>query len=317
VHPLTDESLRFAVLVGLASIPFTLALVESPGRGGDHDRRPRVGEPLLLAGVVVGYRYSERATESRRAGFWTGLVGSIATVIVFTANTITTLESMSSRMTVLAVALTSVFVAVGVGFTVVITTVAAMITDWVTTRVARAGSEPDPQEADRRTAGSLRLAIPAYSLLTPIVLLCVFWLLPDGGVGLLVSVLGLFVLAPLSVVAFVALFIEATAPQPEGTDRFPGLRVCVGVPVAGYALVYLATEFHALESAPRVGIYGFIVGLWIVSLVSPATDTGTANGIGRRRDALDRSPPSAVVGVSEPATVRVTFDDAAPTRDRC
>jgi len=266
---LTDESLRFAVLVGLASIPFTLALSWNPlAEEGITIGGPVSGEPLLLAGVVVGYRYSERATESRRAGFWTGLVGSIATVIVFTANTITTLESMSSRMTVLAVALTSVFVAVGVGFTVVITTVAAMITDWVTTRVARAGSEPDPQEADRRTAGSLRLAIPAYSLLTPIVLLCVFWLLPDGGVGLLVSVLGLFVLAPLSVVAFVALFIEATAPQPEGTDRFPGLRVCVGVPVAGYALVYLATEFHALESAPRVGIYGFIVGLWIVSLVS-------------------------------------------------
>lgn len=265
---LTDESLRFAVLVGLASIPFTLALSwnslagDGPAIGGSVS-----GTPLLLAGLVVGYRYSDRATESRCAGFWTGLVGSAATTVVFTANTITTLESASPRMTVLVAVLTPVFVAVGIGFTVMVTMASAMIADWVTTRVTRVRSESDPREADRRTAASLRSAIRAYALLTPIVLFGVFWLLPDGGVGILVSVLGLFVLLALSVVTFVALFIEATAPRPAGTGRFPNLWVCAGVPIAGYALVYLAAAFYALESPHSAGIYGFVVGLWIVSLV--------------------------------------------------
>lgn len=85
---LTDESLRFAILLGLVSIPFTLLLSSGSASmsSGDIDISSSVaGEPLLLAGLLVGYRYSNRPTESRRAGLWTGLVGSIAAVLVFVA----------------------------------------------------------------------------------------------------------------------------------------------------------------------------------------------------------------------------------------
>lgn len=74
----TDESFRPAVLVGLASIPFTVALSwelvvdEVYIAGGTVS-----GVPLLLAGLVVGYRYGThepgRDVGVRRAGFVAGI----------------------------------------------------------------------------------------------------------------------------------------------------------------------------------------------------------------------------------------------------
>ena len=61
----TDESLRFAILVGLATVPITVAL----SWGSVTDETLVAGGtvsagPVLLAGLLVGYYYSDRETES-------------------------------------------------------------------------------------------------------------------------------------------------------------------------------------------------------------------------------------------------------------
>lgn len=93
----TDDALRVAILVGLATIPVTLALSWNPVTDNVVAGGSVSGAPLLLAGLLVGYYYSDRETESRRAGIWTGLAASIATVLVFVANAIVTIGSEPSR----------------------------------------------------------------------------------------------------------------------------------------------------------------------------------------------------------------------------
>lgn len=70
-----DGELRTATLLGLASIPATVAL---NWRG---DPSSVSGEALFFACVLAGYLYADRPTENRHAGAQTALVGMIPVVV--------------------------------------------------------------------------------------------------------------------------------------------------------------------------------------------------------------------------------------------
>lgn len=264
---LTDDSLRFALLVGLATIPFTVALSWEPVSdevvvvGGSVS-----GAPLLLAGLLVGYYYSGRATESRRAGIWTGLAASIGAVVVFLANAYTTIGSASPRMAAVAVVLSPLTVAIGVGLTVLVTMITALISDWVTTRVDRDRRVAETDDSNAVGSRWWQL-IAVYILLAPVVVLYILWVNPDSGVGFGLSVLGLLVVAPLSIVTLIGLFIDATAPRAVETGWFPNVWFYVGVPLGVYALVYLGATLRDVVTPSGAGMYGFIGALWIASVI--------------------------------------------------
>lgn len=166
-------------------------------------------------------------------------------------------------MTAVAVALTAV--AISIGLPTLATMVSAVITDRVTKRLRnRDGSETKESAAPSRWWR----AVPIYALLAPVVLL--YGLLyelgvtPDSDVGVVLAVLGLLVLLPLSITTLVALFIDVTEPR---TGWVPSLGIYVGVPIALYALVYLASASLGGIKPSGDAMYGFIVALWVVSAV--------------------------------------------------
>ncbi|WP_226006718.1 DUF5518 domain-containing protein [Natrinema salinisoli] len=171
----SDDSFRFAILAGLATIPFTVALswdsvsVSSEGMvlGGSIS-----GEALLLAGAIVGYRYSGRETETSRAGMWTGLVGAIGMAIVTVANTVATIGTVSSRLAVIAVVSTSILLAIGVGLTVLVVMATAAVTGWVTERLDRERRVSSPRDVVSQNTAESKWWKPVgvYVLATPIVL---------------------------------------------------------------------------------------------------------------------------------------------------
>ena len=172
---LTDSSLRLAILVGLTSVPFTVALSWEPVAddvvviGGSLS-----GAPVLLAGLLVGYLYTDRPTETRRAGIWAGMAGSIGTMIVFLANTLTSLPSASSRIGLAGVIATPIVVAIGVGFTVVITSISALFGQWITTRLLRESGERKPETAQR-----WRYVLFIYAVIAPVTLIYALLIAPE------------------------------------------------------------------------------------------------------------------------------------------
>ena len=266
---LTDESLRLAILVGLATVPFTVALSwvqvsdDVVAAGGSIS-----AGPILLAGLLVGYYYSDRETESRRAGIWTGFAGSIAVILVFAANTIRTIGSGPREWIVAAVIATPFALAFAVGLIVAFTMFAAQFADWATQRLRRR-RRPDTASSGTATGADpkWRYAIAAYVLLAPAVLYYALWLVPEGGVEVGLSILGLIVLIPLSVVVLVGLFVDATAPRTRASEWLPSVRAYVGVPIGTYALVYAAAALLGSTNPAGFALYGFMGVLWLSALV--------------------------------------------------
>jgi len=124
---LGDESFRVAILVGVASVPFTLlfswGLVfdEVQFAGGRIS-----GGPLFLAGLVVGYLYTERPVDSRRAGALAGFAGSIAVVLLYLFNLLTTVVSATRWVAMGAVLLTPLALGLGVLLCVVVSMIGAL-----------------------------------------------------------------------------------------------------------------------------------------------------------------------------------------------
>ena len=272
---LTDDSLRFAILVGLASVPFTLALSWEPLADGVVVLGGSIqGLPLLVAGLFVGYRYSDRETETRRAGIWAGLAASSGTVLVYAANAVASIGSMSPRVALLAVVLTPIVLALGVGVTVLVTTVCALVGDVVTTRVDRDRRTIDASDDDgRRDAGSRWWGLLAvYAVAAPIVLGYTLvgyevWPTPEHVGWVLLSALAMIGLILYSVVAFVALFMDVTTPRDVDSSWFPRVWVYAGAPLAAYGLVSLEATLRGSENPAGDGLYAFLAALWVLAVV--------------------------------------------------
>ena len=103
--------------------------------------------PVVLAAILVGYRYSSQPTRASRAGIWTGFAASIANVLVVGANTLTTISDPSASWTVVAVVATTTAIGLVTAITVAVTTVVAAVTDsvsnWVDEAPARRRGSPE------------------------------------------------------------------------------------------------------------------------------------------------------------------------------
>jgi len=128
---LTDESLRFATLVGFVSIPFTVVFSGRP--------EPYVvaGAPLLIAGLIVGWFYSKRPTDRRCAGTRTGLVASIGVIIWQISYMVSVIQSEAIEIAVVAAVLTPMVAIIGIGLSVLVVMIGAVIGHRLTARVGR------------------------------------------------------------------------------------------------------------------------------------------------------------------------------------
>ena len=269
---LADESLRAAIHAGLAAVPFVVFF----SWGAVIDDVVVLGGSisfwaLALAAVYVGYRYSDHETSSRRAGFWTGLAGSLGTVLVHVANTITTIQSLSPRWAVITIVATLFVAAVGVGITALLTMLIAQFVGWLTTRLDRDRRVRDGSTVVDEHLSESRwwLPVAAYAILAPVVFGSLFWELwaTSGDVWLLVSLVGFVVLFGLSIVALVGLFVDATAPRDEDVAWFPNALLYAGIPLGAYALAHLVASLWTLENPPGYGMYAFLAALWLTSAV--------------------------------------------------
>ncbi|WP_440771075.1 hypothetical protein [Natronorubrum sp. DTA28] len=267
---LSDESLRVAIFAGLATIPFTLVLSWVPVSSDVVPAGSVLGNPLILAGLFVGYYYNDRPTESRRAGMWTGLVGSLGVVVATVVNAIASIPSASSEFFALTVVATPILLAIGVGFLVVFTMLSAQFADWVTTRLARDRRRSTRSGADEHvTASRWWLPVAAYAILAPAVFGSLFWQIwaTPGDVWLVVSLVGAVGLFGLSIVALVGLFVDATAPRDEDAAWVPNALLYAGVPIGAYALAHPTAALWTLENPPGYGMYAFLGVLWLTSVV--------------------------------------------------
>ncbi|ELZ20051.1 DUF5518 domain-containing protein [Natrinema limicola] len=267
---LTDDRLRAATLVGVASIPVTLVLAldaiprDGVGIGG---LSPTI--PLLAAGLFVGYYYHDRPIASRRAGVRTGLVGSVGVLAVSVADLVTTLGFESPAMTAVTVALFLVEIVLGAVFMAVLTMASAIVGAWIAGELARVHDPATPRAERERPVDDSQwwLPIVVYVLATPLVLLFVFWIVPDGGPGVIVAVLLLFCLV-FAAVATVMAFVKDAGTLVDARAAWQPLSVAyVAGPVGVYALVYLVASLRQSIHPPGDAMYGFVVALWASSLV--------------------------------------------------
>ncbi|SDR29919.1 DUF5518 domain-containing protein [Natronobacterium texcoconense] len=260
---LGDDSLRVAIYLGLATVPFTVALSWDPVSDGVVNIGGSIsGEALLLAGLIVGYYYHDRPTEAKRAGIWAGLAGSIGTVIVFGANSSAAVASASWPWSAAAVVLTLAAVGFGVGFTVLLTTVVAMGLDWVLTRLDRNRRTAESKPGDNTSKWWIALAV--YAVVAPVALGYLFGIAPESDASVLLSVLLVFSVVILSLPTLVALFVDATAPR---SDWLPNVWLYVGGPIVAGVLVYLFATVRGWGFPPGYGQYAFLTALWVATAV--------------------------------------------------
>ncbi|SDC44959.1 hypothetical protein SAMN05192552_100450 [Natrinema hispanicum] len=267
---LTDDRLRAATLIGLASIPITLVLaLDAVPRDSAVIGGLSPATPLLAAGLFVGYYYHDRPIASRRAGVRTGLVGSGGVLAASVADLVTTLGSASPAMTAVTVGLFLVEFALGITFLVLLTMVSAIGGAWAANDLARVRHPTAPQAERERSVGDSWwwLPIVVYVLATPLVLLFVFWVVSDDGPGVIVAVLLLFCLVFTAIAAVVSL-VKDTGTLADASAAWQPLSVVyVAGPVGVYALVYLVASLRQSIHPPGDAMYGFVVALWGTSLV--------------------------------------------------
>ncbi|MFU8868152.1 hypothetical protein [Natronococcus sp.] len=281
---IAGDPLRFAVLVGLATVPFTVALSWQPPSdevtivGGTVS-----GVPLLAAGVLVGYRYGDCASRTRRAGIWAGLAASVATVLLYVATAASTIGAASTTMTVLAVVLTPIAVAIGTGLTVLVTAATAVVVGWLRRRTARASRSPDATGKGGRNALEARWWLPvvAYILLVPAVAFAEGVVEADGGAGFAVGLLVVGTVL-LSVPAALGVFVDATVPRRESA-WFPNVRAYVGLPVCAFAVAYAGAALYGSPRPSAPAAVGFLVALWLTTVAYLTNRYRNLEGIASER----------------------------------
>lgn len=128
---MTDESLRFATIVGLVTVPFTVIL------SGGSEPHVIAGTPVLLGGLIVGYVYSKRPVESRRAGIQTGFAASIGVVVWQLSYMASLIWTESFEIAVVLAASAPLVAVIGIGLSVLVGTVGAMGSDWLAKKGSR------------------------------------------------------------------------------------------------------------------------------------------------------------------------------------
>ncbi|MFD1641601.1 hypothetical protein [Halohasta litorea] len=261
----TDDSLRVAIAVGLASVPVSLLLSwgslsgEAAATGGQFD-----GLAVLVAGVVVGAYYHGRSTATKRAGIWTGLTGGLAALIVFGVPSFGAIATASGTRGIILV-LAPVFTVLGVGLSVVVSVLAALGTDWLLQRIDPDRRYESIDDDGQPTDSRWWIPVVLYAVVGPVWLAILLWPHPDAfGFGLsFLSAVGLFVC---SAVAFIGLFLDATASRAADAWQPTWWRY-VGVPPAVAGLVYLAAT--ARESGYPAGdaMFGFYIALAAVAVI--------------------------------------------------
>lgn len=120
---LGDDELRFAVGLALFSIPFTVFLT------WQRDGSAIAGIPLLFIGLAVGFFYTRRSTDVRRAAIAAGLVASIG-VLAGQSWYLASISAGSStrQILILGLAVPVVF-AVGIVLSVLIVSVSALLVE--------------------------------------------------------------------------------------------------------------------------------------------------------------------------------------------
>lgn len=252
---LTHERSRTAVLAGLATIPFTILL------SWESDPSTFSGTPIFVAGLLVGYLYRDRSMGSRRAGKLTGIVGAVPAVIWSAVYVLSVFRTEPTRIAGVFAALAPIGIAVGAGILVLIGVVGAIVGNWIAKRLCADSQGLTEQEV--RDAKWWRY-VAAYALAAPplaAVGLGVGFVL--DGVGVLVGALAVLSLLALALVAFYALFEDATALRRAGAVWQPNLPLFVGVPIGAYALVYLVATFLASANPSGDAVYGFVAALWV------------------------------------------------------
>ncbi|MBZ6495563.1 transposase [Natrinema longum] len=278
---LADERFRTAVLLGLASIPFTVAL------SWESAPMSFSGEAVVVAGLLAGLHYADRSAEdgnvglleavrygkrpsvSRRAGVVAGVVGSAPAVgweVAYTAELVWTLSGWQGAIAVVALPIVVPFLVAlfGLGGGV-----GAAVGDWLVSQADRTRDGASSRAAPDAAADDSRWwwLIAAYVVVAPAVLLYVFGVSPDSDAGLLVAVLSLFVLVPFAVFVAVALFKDAITLLEAGRGWMPNYWVYVGAPLGTYAVAYLAARFVQSTNPSGVGVYAFLIALWLSSIV--------------------------------------------------
>lgn len=127
---LADERLRTATLVGLASVP--VSVVFSLDSGPDHLSLT----PVLYAGLLVGYLYSERPTASGQAGVRTGLVGALP-LLWTVSDGLVTGWSASPRYGAIATVFALLFLVLGSALSALAGAIGALIGDWLARATSR------------------------------------------------------------------------------------------------------------------------------------------------------------------------------------
>lgn len=278
---LTDERFRIAVFLGLASIPVTVAL--SWGSAPTSFS----GEAVVAAGLLAGLRYADRAAAngdvglleavrygkrpsvSRRAGVVAGVVGSAPAIgweVAYTAELVWTLSGWQGAIAVVALPIVVPFLVAlfGLGGGV-----GAAVGDWLISRIDRPRDGASSRAAPDAAADDSRWwwLVAAYVVVAPAVLLYVFRVRPDSDAGLLVAVLSLFALVPFAVFVAVALFKDAIALGEAGLDWVPNYWAYVGAPLGTYAVAYLTARVVRSTNPSGVGVYAFLIALWLSSVV--------------------------------------------------
>ncbi|APX97229.1 DUF5518 domain-containing protein [Natronorubrum daqingense] len=266
---LSEESLRVAILAGLASVPVTFALTWRPVPtevvtvGGSVS-----AGPLLATSLLVGVYYRNRTTPTRRAGLWTGLTGSLAMVLVTLLNTATTIGGSPEWMVVASAVALPLVVALSVGIAVLAAMIGALVGAWIATRVWREHHPTDASATDGTSDGTLRWwhLVPFYVVTAPLIVGSGFVVQSEHGAAFVLSWVAMFLFVPLSVLTLVALFIDVTAPRGGDTDWTPAVWTYVGVPIAVYGLAYAITAIQSFGYPAGWGIYAYFGALWVTSV---------------------------------------------------
>ncbi|ELZ06222.1 hypothetical protein C482_00330 [Natrialba chahannaoensis JCM 10990] len=275
---LTDEQLRVATLVGLLAIPFIVALsletVNDPTRaaGGSIS-----GTPILLAGFIVGYYYSDRPTPTREASVRTGLMSSIGVLVIHLGTAYTTMLTEPVEIVIVASILTPILGLLGVGITVVLTVVAAVLGEWFANRGAP-GPNPEQIDADATApmtttkSGHITqrsrswLFVAAYGVIVPPALVYTLVVNPEAGPGVAVVGLSMFAMVFGSVGTMLALAKDIGTLGPSRTANWADWRLHVLGAGGPTAVVYAAAYYQGVSYPPGYAIFTFIGAVWLVAV---------------------------------------------------